>query len=462
MIDQVTGYRPNTEDILENITQCVITTDMNGIVTYWNATAEHIFGYLRQEMLQRSLIKIYPSVAEQQFQQHLRQLRNGQEVQGQWRTLTKDGTIIWVDVHASPLIDDEGNPTAIIASAYNIQDLKNIEKELEENKVQAQAILETTVDGVVIIDKQGIIKSFNQAATCIFGYGEEEARGQTVKVLIPESMYYEYDDYLKQFRKGTIGGYRRELMGKRKDGTLFPMEVAVSMVYWKGEPIFAGVVNDISERRRLEREILRISEEERQSLGQDLHDGLGQMLTGIGLLSQNLANKLKSEHAEWSKEVQEISDLIKDADKYTKALAHGLVHVDIEAEGLQPALHRLSEQAKTFFKVNCSFRNKLDKKVDSQLKALNLYRIAQEAISNAVKHGKAENIAITLTSENGSLSLIIEDDGIGFSESESQKTEKGMGIHIMNYRSNIMSGHLDITNGEDQKTTVKCTIPHER
>lgn len=461
MTKKATIQHPDTLQILEYISQGVITTDLDGVVTYWNTACEKIFGYTQQEMLNRSLIQIYPHVAEEQFKNDLKKLRNGKEVTGQWKSITKDGSIVWIDVHARPLTDSKGNPKAIIASAHDIQDLKQVEKELEESKAQAQAILETTVDGIITVDENGLILSFNQSASRIFGYKEEEVVGKNVNTLIPEPHHEHHDQFIQRYGEAAderVIGYRRELTGKRRDGTLFPMELSVSEVQWNGHRIFTGVVNDISERRRLEKEILRVSEEERRSLGHDLHDGLGQMLTGISLISQNLARKLKKKGIEGAEEVQEISDLVKEADEYAKALAHGLVHVDFEEEGLQAALLQLSSQARKFFNVNCKFVPDEDLTIDNNIQAMHLYRIAQEAISNAVKHGKANNIEVNLQHEDGLIKLSVTDDGIGFAKSNKTAKKKGMGVNIMKYRANILSGHLEIKETDNQ-TSVMCSIP---
>lgn len=450
--------------ILENISQSVIVIDLEGIVLYWNNASERIFGYTKEEMLNKPISKIYPSFARDKLENDLEKSREGKEIRGQWRSITKAGSVIWIDLQTKPLKNEEGEIVAIIASAYDIQQLKEVEKELEENKAKAQAILETTVDGIVTINTEGQILSFNQAASKIFGYSEKEIIGQNVSELMPDPHYSEHQNYLKRYLetgKKHIIGERRELSGKRKDGSIFPMELSVSEVKWNGSRIFTGVINDITERRRLEREILKISEEERRRLGQDLHDGLGQMLTGIGLISQNLARKLKSNGIPGADEVQEISDLIKEADEYAKTLAHGLVHVDVE-EGLKDALGHLCKQAQKFFKVKCSFECDYDKKINNTMTKLNLYRIAQEAISNAVKHGKATNVDVVLSTKNGILKLEIIDDGIGFSKAtnreESKNKGKGMGIRIMGYRSNMMSGQLEIEEN-DNHTHIICSIP---
>lgn len=462
MTDQPLQNRPSGEEILEHISQCVITTDLDGIVTYWNAASERIFGYSREEMLGQPLVKIYPSIVEDQFREDLETIKRNGQVEGKRKSITKDGRVIWIDVHAMPFENEKGETLAVVASAHDIEDLKNIENELEENKARAQAILETTVDGIITIDENAQILSFNRAATKIFGFTEEDVLGKNVNMLMPEPHRSEHDSFIDRYRKTGVRhiiGHRRELTGQRKDGSLFPLELSVSEVQWKDKRIFTGVVNDISERRRLEKEILRISEEERRNLGQDLHDGLGQMLTGISLISKNLALKLRAEGITSADEVLEISNLVKEADEYAKALAHGLVHIDFKEEGLQNALQQLSTQAKKLFNVNCTFHSDEYTRVDNSMKAMNLYRIAQEAISNAVKHGKAENIDISLKSDNGSIKLSIKDDGIGFSQSRKQEKKKGMGIYIMQYRTNMMSGDFEISETDNQ-TRIKCSIPN--
>lgn len=453
---------PDSRQILEHINQGIITMDLEGIVTFWNSACEDIFGYSSEEMITQPLSKIYPSIAEERYYQDIKKLKSGEEVQGQWKSITKKGEIIWLDVHARPLMDNDGNPEAIIASAHDIGELKRVERELEENKALAQAILETTVNGIITTDVEGQILNVNHSASRMFGYSEEEITGKNVNILIPEPHNLE-DNYVNRYsetvEKNEIG-HHIEMVGRRKDGSTFPLELSVSEVEWEGRRLFTGVINDISERRRLEREILHISEEERRTLGQDLHDGLGQMLTGIHLISKNLAQKLESNGISGSDEVREISDLIKEADEYAKALAHGLVHVDFKEEGLNAALDQLALRVEKLFNINCSINNKDNISLHNNMQGMHLYRIVQESISNAVKHGKASNITIDLKTDNGSLKLTVKDDGIGFTESQKLKKKTGMGINIMRYRASILSGRIEIFETEDTQTKVVCTIPY--
>ncbi|MFB6098963.1 MAG: PAS domain S-box protein [Salinibacter sp.] len=343
---------------------------------------------------------------------------------------------------------------------------KQMRQARRESEAKAQAILETTVDGIITIDAEGTIESFNQAAEDIFGYDAEEVIGENVKILMPSPYREEHDEYLRSYHetgRKRIIGIGREVTGKRKDGSTFPMDLAVSEVDLGDRTIFTGIVRDISERRRLEKEILNASEEERRRIGQDLHDGLGQMLTGIGLLSQDVARQLEEEGHERAEDMAEITEHIKEADQYARDLSHGLIPVDVEANGLSEALRRLSQNAERLFNVDCSFREVDTVLVHNNTVATHLYRIAQEAVSNAVRHGDADDVKIILASGDEQLRLQIRDDGVGFDEDgmdDGDMDDRGMGVNIMNYRARIIGGTLEISSELGTGTVVTCTVPH--
>ena len=334
------------------------------------------------------------------------------------------------------------------------------ERALNVSEAKARAILETTVDGIITIDARGTIESFNAAAENIFGYSAHEAIGNNVKMLMPAPYRGEHNTYIQNYHdtgEKQIIGIGREVTGKRKDGSTFPMELAVSEVALDDRITFTGIVRDISERRRLEQEILSISEAERRRIGQDLHDGLGQMLTGIGLLHKNLSDQLQREEHAMASDAAEITDLIRDADQYARDLARGLTPVDLEASGLTEALNRLSDNAERLFDVHCRFEDVGTTLVHNSQAATHMYRITQEAVNNAVRHGEADRIRITLAGNEQQVRLRIRDDGAGFATEGI--TNGGMGLRIMKYRARIIGGSFDLNSAPGQGTTVTCTLP---
>lgn len=382
---------------------------------------------------------------------------------GQWLGRHKDGSWIWVDVRTKLCRKKDGTVVGIIGSACDIEPQKKLENQLKESRALANAILETTVDGIITINDKGIIQTFNEAAANIFGYREKEVIGENVSILMPSPHRQNHDQYINNYLETgekQIIGKGREVRGRRKDGSTFPMELSVSEVQCGNEKIFSGIVKDISDRRSMEKEIIEIGENERRRIGQELHDDLGQTLTAIALMSKNLAKKMESNGLPGAGELMEITDMIKEADSYARTLSHSLMPVDLELGGLEHALEQLCKRAEKLFSVECNFFEKGDTLIKSQSTAFNLYRIAQEAISNAVKHGKASRIDIVLNREGKNFRLNIEDNGIGFSNTvKNEESEgNGMGIHTMRYRAHISGGELHITESDEGNTLVKCII----
>ncbi|MBI3848854.1 MAG: PAS domain S-box protein [Verrucomicrobia bacterium] len=336
---------------------------------------------------------------------------------------------------------------------------KQTQAALRDSESRLRAILDTAVEGIITIDEHGSIESFNPAAERIFGYSSEEIIGQNVSHLMPAPYRQEHDAYIANYLRtgrAKIIGIGREVVGRRKDGTIFPMDLAVSEVRLADRRLFTGFVRDITERKRLEQEILEISGHEQRRIGQDLHDGLCQQLAGIELLSQVLEQKLEVKSPTEAARAAEIARHVRQAITHTRNLARGLSPVELEANGLSSALLELASNVEKLFKVDCGFQGDESVLVPNNSVATHVYRIAQEAINNAIKHGKARNILITLKPVDGNICLTVADDGIGFSKESTQST--GMGLQIMNYRAGMIGASLEIRRANGRGTTVTCSF----
>jgi len=338
---------------------------------------------------------------------------------------------------------------------------KQVRRARRESEARAEAILETAADGIMTLSADGTIESFNPAAENIFGYSADEVIGDNIERLVAPPHQRIVEQHLRD--PGTPDrprslGVDREMTGRRKDGTTFPMELSIHEVDLNDRVVFTGMARDVSERRRLEREILEVSETERRRIGQDLHDGLGQMLTGIGLLSQDLARALDEEDHERADDMAEITEHVKKADQRARTLSHGLIPVDVEPNGLVEALRRLADEVEEPFDVECGFQEIGTVRIHDSTVTTHLYRIAQEAINNATRHADPDHIQIALASETEYLQLRIADDGVGF-EAETPG-EEGMGLRTMQYRARLIGGTLEIDSQPGEGTTVTCTLPH--
>jgi PAS domain S-box-containing protein len=217
------------------------------------------------------------------------------------------------------------------------------------------------------------------------------------------------------------------------------------------------IFRDITESRRLEREILEISDQERRRIGQDLHDGLCQHLAGIELMSQVLEQKLAGKSKADSTRAGEIARHVREAIGQTRSLARGLSPVTLESDGLGSALEELAANAVKMFSIRCHLECRQPLPTIAAATATHLYRIAQEAVSNAIKHGKASEVAIHLEKTTEGLMLRVVDNGRGFPKVLLRSN--GMGLRIMRYRAGMISGSLTIEPNAGGGARITCTVP---
>ncbi len=211
---------------------------------------------------------------------------------------------------------------------------------------------------------------------------------------------------------------------------------------------------EMAERMRLESEILEIGSREKLRVGQDLHDSLGQKLTGAMFLSRTMATKLAEAGHEDRESAERINELLKDSLAQVRRLARGLAPVELGDEGLANALQRLATDARETYGIDCEFHAEGDSRIRDTKTALHLYHIAQEAVNNAARHGQPRGIRITLAAEDGGGRLTVEDDGKGLPEKPT--SGGGMGLRIMQYRASMIGGLLDVQRRKEGGTIVTC------
>lgn len=212
----------------------------------------------------------------------------------------------------------------------------------------------------------------------------------------------------------------------------------------------------IAVQQRLEGEILRISDEERRRIAQDLHDGLGQQLTGAIHLLTDLRKQLVNKSPAAARSTERLVDLIGEAAKQTRGLAQGISPVEDELGGLPNALRELAQRTQSIHRISCRLRALGEIHALDNATATHLYRIAQEAVNNAVRHAKPSHIDISLEKTRHELTLAVRDDGLGFS-AESNK-DNGMGLRIMKYRAHLIGGTLKVIPRQPHGTTVVCKL----
>jgi signal transduction histidine kinase len=218
-----------------------------------------------------------------------------------------------------------------------------------------------------------------------------------------------------------------------------------------------ALTQEMAERERLEKEILEISEREQRRIGRDLHDNLCQHLTGTALAAQVLEEKLAVKSLPETTDAGKIVELVEDGITLARNLARGIAPVEMDAEGLRAAFEELATSVTELSKITCVFDGDARALIHNAAAATHLYRIAQEGVSNAIRHGKPRRIDISLTERNGRVTLTIEDDGVGLPET--WQKNQGLGTRIMAHRAAMIGGTFSIEPNPTGGTSVKCSLP---
>jgi len=218
-----------------------------------------------------------------------------------------------------------------------------------------------------------------------------------------------------------------------------------------------ALTQEMAERQRLEKEILRVSEREQRRIGHDLHDSLCQHLTGTALAGQVLGEQLAAQSLPEAADAEKVVGLVEEGIMLARNLARGLYPVEMEAEGLMAAFQELADNISKGARVRCVFECDTPVLMHEDAAATHLYRIAQEAVHNALQHGKPKRVGITLAESGGLVTLTVEDDGVGVPES-AEKGD-GLGIRIMAHRAAMIGGTFAIEPGPTGGTIVTCSIP---
>lgn len=321
---------------------------------------------------------------------------------------------------------------------------------IRQREERLQKVIQTAFDGFVRFDSRGNFLEANSAFCEMVGYTREELLANNASILEPGLDHIR--ERIEELRR--TGTEHCFITFKRRDGRQYEVEMSVRP---DGED-YIGFIHDLTEIRRLERMTLRITQDERRRIGSELHDGLGQQLTAIGLMSHSLARALEEIAPAQANAAAKITKYVQDAVTLTRQLAHGLAPIAEEAGGLLIALTNLASMT-TAAGVLCEFA--ADPKINAPDPAIagHLYRIAQEAINNSLKHGKPRSIHIRLEERNGHLDLTIQDDGHGLPKTRSRKP--GMGLKLIQHRARLIGGQIAVHSEPGCGVQIVCSLPKQ-
>jgi PAS domain S-box-containing protein len=325
-----------------------------------------------------------------------------------------------------------------------------------------QSILNSMGDGVIVADTRGQVMVFNPEAERIL---QTALAGATIESCIRQHQTY-LPDMLTSYPTHQHP-LERALHGEAVDGAeMFLRREESDEGLWlnaTGRPLTdadgqvrGGVIvfSDITSRKLLEKQIAEISEREQRRIGQDLHDGLCQQLVSAALTCTVLYEQLAGRQSPEVREVKDLARLLNDSITQARALARGFYPVRLQVEGLASALEELAEGVQSRTGVPCQFTCESPVIIHDQVAGVNLYRIAQEAVNNALKHSRARRIVIDLNAVEEEVTLTVADDGVGFTPA--RNGGGGMGLHIMSYRARMIGASFDVRRRLNGGTIVSC------
>ena len=331
---------------------------------------------------------------------------------------------------------------------------------LRDSETRFASAVAATLDGVWEVRFPDSTTYFSARFAAILGLEPEELPPlftSWLSRLHPEDKVRFSDSY-QAFLDGEGSSFTNEHRLRHKDGTYrWVLARALLVRGTDGQPLrLTGALTDLTERKQLEKEVLRISDREQWRIGQDLHDGLGQQLTAIEFMCQSLRSDLVGSRPELADQVSRMCQFLRDAISQTRSLAHGLTPFMLNATGLQAALAELAQRTHSIGRVACRFVCPSPVHLKDSEIAGHLYRIAQEAVGNATKHAGATEIVITLEVRDHLIRLEVADNGRGLPRT--RKSAQGIGLQVMRHRANAIGAELVLDTKRGEGSSVICTL----
>lgn len=373
------------------------------------------------------------------------------EIKEEFRFRMGDDAYRWYATVGRPMLNDAGEVCGLVGATQDVTNRRSTQARVREYSELLRTATANTADVLLLLDADLNVRFCNRS---IGGFNPQEMVGMSAQSVMRGSDWNVQTQLLRSVLNGVDSvAFGHEALGE--DGAMHRYEGRAIPVYDKG--VISGLsltVADITERMRLEREILEISTREQERIGQDLHDGLGQELTGVALMLRSLSNKIRRDYPNATEDVDEIIGVVNHSIESTRSIAHGLSLVNSNRGGLVHALRALAVRSRELYALNVRFRSKVWPQLTlDETCSSHLYRIAQEALTNIARHARASRADIRLQVMDGKFELTIEDDGVGLQRSF--KSANGMGQKLMAYRAAMIGAKLEIAANEPKGTIVR-------
>lgn len=420
------------------------TVSVQGLILQANLTTATLLGVDRKGLIRQPISRFIFDADQNIYHLLRKQLALACEPKDcELRMMKVGGAQFWAHLAASNAIDADGTPVIRVA----LSDVTE-RKLLNESVRESERFMKTLTDfmpsmvGYWTRDLRAMF--VNREHVNWFGKSQEEIKGIRIQELLGEKLFRQNEPYILAALAGEAQEF--ELTLTRANG-----EKRETLSYFTPYCVdnevqgFFVLILDVTERKHLEEALISVAEERQRSMGQELHDNLGQQLAAMSYQSRVLENKLRtSGDVDSASVAASIAAQAQNAVRHCKQLAQSMLPFELETNGLISALQAFAPRIATTYKISCDFMCPDEIVIGDASLALNLYRIAQEAVNNAIRHGGARHLTISLALEEGLLRLSVRDDGCGFADVDAKlASAPGMGIKIMQYRAKQFGATLE-------------------
>jgi len=466
---------------VESAMDAIVTINEEQRVVQFNTAAERVFRWPRAAVIGQRLDMLIPERFRGAHRGHIERFgrtattSRGMGAQTVLYGLRADGVEFPIEASISQHSEDGGNLFTVILR--DVTERVRSEELLARSEARLRGILDSAMDAIITVDERQHIVLFNKSAEEVFGCGRDEAIGAPLAWFIPDRFRAAHGEHMRRFAgTGTTSrrmGTQRIVMGLRRNGEEFPMEASISQISERGQRLFTVILRDVTERERSE-EALRRSREEIRALGlaaqnlreqeksriaRELHDELGQALTALKIDVGWMKDQLGEKDTGIQHKLASMQLLLDGTVAATRRISADLRPLVLDDLGLAAAADWLVQNFTNRTGIPCELTvgDGFEEVPDPH--ATTIFRVLQESLTNIAKHAEASRVEVTLSEERGHMTLVVRDDGRGFSPEEPRKPAS-FGLVGLRERAYLLGGEVSIKSAPGRGTIIELRLPH--
>jgi len=462
---------PLSRDELKRRADLLATAmDLEGMVAWsWQLHSDELcleyrasaaeFVPLKEPVLRSFFEQVFPDDLERVRQVGREALGDDRIHQVEFRFVTPGGKLHWLSSALKRFLDEAGQPAGLVGASRDVTRRKHVFEELADNEQRLRTVLDNEPECVKIVDRDFVLRMMNPAGLAMIGSTDpQQVIGVDAREIVKPEHRAAFEAFHQRVLAGSTEIFEFEIIGLHGERRLVESHAA-PLRNVDGEVIGQlAVTRDVTESRRLSQSLIEAADLEQRRIGRDLHDGLGQDLTGVALMLKGLQGQLDRPAQAVREDIEEIIRLVNQALQGTRVLARGLSPVALEQGGLEQALRQLATRAQETGPVRVRTTLRSEGLGDLAPKtAIQLYRIAQEAFTNALRHAQATRLEVSLVDTRSGLRLRIADNGRGLPPDAANG--EGLGLRTMEYRARLIGATLEVARRASGGTAVVVTLP---